>query len=112
MNVTAVKPVKNGVMTAYPPGGRPLTSTLNYRKGKTIANGAFIGVGVAKEINPDWPTSADWFVIRIHTTAATHLVVDLTGVTLRGIAGSTSSKVGQSHQRKAAKANRMKRVFR
>ncbi len=112
VNVTAVKPVKNGVLTAYPPGGRPLTSTVNFPKGQTVANGAFIGVGVAREVNPDWPASADWFVIRIYTTTVTHLVIDLTGVTLRGIAGATSSKVGQAKQRKAAKANRMKRIFR
>ncbi len=112
VNVTAVKPVKNGVVTAYPPGGGPLTSTVNFPKGQTVANGAFIGVGVAREVNPDWPASADWFVIRIYTTTVTHLVIDLTGVTLRGIAGATSSKVGRAKQRKAAKANRMKRVFR
>ena len=85
---------------------------MNFQLGQTIANGAFIMVGVAKEQNPDWPDSGDWFVVRIYTTATTHLVLDLTGVTLRGIAGAASSKVGQSHQRKAAKANRMKRVFR
>ena len=57
VNVTAVKPVKNGVLTAYPPGGRPLTSTVNFPKGQTVANGAFIGVGVAREADPDWPSS-------------------------------------------------------
>ena len=111
VNVTAVKPLKNGVVTAFPSGDRPVSSTLNYQQGVTLANGAFIMCGIPKE-NPDWPDADEWIAIRIHTTAAIHLVVDLTGVTLRGISGSRSSKVGQSQQRKAAKGDRMKRVFR
>jgi hypothetical protein len=105
VNVTAVKPIKGGFLTAYPPGDRPLSSTVNFQEGQTIANGAFILTGIAVEDNA-------WYVIRIFTTAVTHLVVDLTGVTLRGVSGANSNKLGQARQRNAAKANRMKRVFR
>jgi hypothetical protein len=111
VNVTAVKPLKNGVLAVYPPGDRPVSSTVNYQAGVTIANGAFIPAGIGKS-SADWPDAENWISIRIHTTGVTHLVVDLTGVTLRGISGSQSTRVGQSGQRKAAKANRMKRVFR
>jgi hypothetical protein len=105
VNVTAVKPVREGFLTVYPPGARPLASTVNFEEGKTIANGAFILTGIAVE-------DKDWYVIRIFTTAVTHLVVDLTGVTLRGVSGANPSQRGLARQRNAAKANRMKRVFR
>ncbi|MCW2811948.1 MAG: hypothetical protein JWP61_2406 [Friedmanniella sp.] len=106
VNVTAVQPVTGGNLTVSPPTDKPTTSTLNFHAGRTIANGAFIAVGVAQE-------DPDWIVVRIFTTSLTHVVVDLTGVTVRGMAGSnTTSKRGTAAQRIAVKANRMKRVFR
>jgi hypothetical protein len=105
VNVTAVRPVKGGYLSVYPPGPRTPTSTVNFEEGKTIANGAFILAGIAAEDNA-------WYVIRVFTTAVTHLVVDLTGVTLRGVSGANASQRGLARQRNAAKANRMKRVFR
>jgi hypothetical protein len=105
VNVTVVNPVTHGFLTAYPPGDRPLSSTVNFQEGQNIANGAFILTGLAEE-------NKDWYVVRIYSTAVIHLVVDLTGVTLRGVSGANSNKLGQARQRNAAKANRMKRVFR
>ena len=102
VNVTAVKPVKNGVITAYPPGDRPIVSTLNFVAGQTIANGAFTSTGVAKE-------DPDWVVIRIHSNAVTHVVVDLTGVLLRLGGGLATASVGGASQRRAAKTNRIMR---
>ena len=93
VNVTAVKPVKGGNLTVYPPGDKPVASTLNFQAGQTIANGAFILTAIADE-------DKDWYVIRIFSTAVTHLVVDLTGVTLRGISGvKGDSKRGTISQR-------------
>ena len=81
----------------YPPGVRPLTSTVNFEEGKSIANGAFILTGIA-------PEDDAWYVIRIFTSAVTHLVIDLTGVTLRGISGVKGvSKRGTISQRNASK---------
>lgn len=104
VNVTAVKPVTGGVMTVYPPGERPISSTLNFVAGQTTANAAFIRTGVAEE-------EPDWIVIRIYSNAVTHVVVDLTGVTLLGLSGVSGAKVGSASQRRAAKTDRMKRVF-
>jgi len=103
VNVTAVKPVKSGVITVYPPGDRPTVSTLNFVAGQTIANGAFTSTDTAEE-------EPDWLVIRIHSNAVTHVVVDLTGATLR-ISDSPSATVGSASQRRTAKADRLKRLL-
>jgi len=102
VNVTAVKPVNNGVITAYPPGDRPIVSTLNFVAGQTIANGAFTSTGVADE-------EPDWVVIRIHSNAVTHVIVDLTGVLLRLGGGPATASVGGASQRRAAKTNKIMR---
>ncbi|HEX8489272.1 MAG TPA: hypothetical protein VF642_12060 [Propionibacteriaceae bacterium] len=103
-NITAVQPVKTGFITAYPPGDRPGVSTLNFTAGQTIANGAFSSISVASE-------EPDWIVLRIYSSSVTHVVLDMTGVTLRGISGAQGSNLGSASQRKAAKADRMDRVF-
>ena len=104
VNITAVKPVKGGVITVYPPGQRPIASTLNFVAGQTTANGTFISTGIAEE-------EPDWIVIRVYSNAVTHVIVDLTGVTLLGISGQSGAKVGSASQRRAAQTDRMKRVF-
>lgn len=104
VNVTAVHPVTSGFITVYPPGDRPVASTLNFSAGQTIANGTFSAAGVANE-------EPGWYVVRIYSSAVTHVVLDLTGVTLFGITGSQTNRVGSASQRKAATENRMKRVF-
>jgi hypothetical protein len=103
-NITAVTPVKTGFIAAYAPGDRPGVSTLNFTAGQTIANGAFSGVGVASE-------EPDWIVLRIYSSALTHVILDMTGVTLRGISGTSTINRGSASQRKAAQADRMDRVF-
>ena len=104
LNITAVSPVRAGHITAYPPGDRPATSTLNFIAGQNTANGAFIRTDIAKE-------APSWLVVRIHTNAATHVLVDMTGLTLRGLSGISNSKLGSAGQRSAAKKNRMKRTI-
>ncbi len=104
VNVIAAAPTANGYISVYPPGDRPATSTLNYVKNQTIANGAFIPCGVADE-------DKEWVVVRVYTTTLTHVVLDLTGASLLGISGATSTAVGTASQRKAAKSNRMARTL-
>ena len=104
LNITAVSPVRAGHITAYPPGDRPTTSTLNFIAGQNTANGAFIRTDIA-------PEEPKWFVVRIHTNAVTHVLVDLTGVTVRGLSGVSNSKLGSAGQRSSAKTDRMKRTI-
>lgn len=103
-NVTVTGPTSSGYVTAYPPGPKPSSSTLNFVKGQTIANAAFVLSGVAQEDD-------GWYVIRLFTTAPAHLVLDFSGVTVRGIAGTSTPRAGRASQRNAVKAHRMKRVF-
>lgn len=104
VNVTAVTPTTNGFIVVYPPGDRPGTSTLNFVKRQTIANSTFILSGVADE-------DEDWTVVRIYTSALTHILLDLTGVSLLGITSTGSAAAGTASQRKAVKANRVARVL-
>jgi hypothetical protein len=104
LNVTAATPSANGFIAAYPPGPRPGISTLNYVKNQSAANATFILTGVADE-------DPDWYVVRIFSTATTHVAVDLTGVSLLGDSGARSASQGTASQRKAAKSNRMSRTL-
>jgi hypothetical protein len=105
VNVTAVTPTTNGFIAVYPPGDRPNTSTLNFVKRQTIANSTFILTGVADEDD-------DFYVVRIYSTALTHVLLDLTGVSLLGITQQQgAAKVGTARQRKAVKSNRMARAL-
>ena len=104
VNVTAVTPTTNGVIVVYPPGDRPGTSTLNFVERQTIANSTFILTGVAEE-------DEDWYVVRIYSNALTHVLLDLTGVSLLGITSTGSANAGTASQRKAVKSDRMARVL-
>ena len=74
LNVLAVGAQAGGFICVYPPVDRPGTSTLNFAKGSTIANGSFVATTIVQ----------GRYAVRIYTSAATHVVLDLTGVTLRG----------------------------
>jgi hypothetical protein len=67
LNITAVEAAQEGFVTVYPCGeDRPNASNLNVATGATIAVGAFVRVGSGGQIC-------------VHTSAITHLVVDVTG---------------------------------
>ena len=104
VNVTGVHAAKAGYVSVYPPGERPNTSTLNLQPGLAMANSALVPADIAKE-------DPEWWVIRIYSSTTAHIVVDLTGALITGISGDGQSKAGSAGQRKAAKANRMKRYF-
>jgi uncharacterized protein YkwD len=66
-NVIAVQPRAAGYLTAYPPQNTPPNAaTLNYVAGSTVANGSHTILGSGS--------------LRVFTSAATHVVVDLYGV--------------------------------
>ena len=67
INVTAVRPASAGFLTVFPClEDLPLTSNLNYRAGKNVANLAIVAPG-------------ETGTVCIHTSAETDLVVDLSG---------------------------------
>jgi hypothetical protein len=67
LNVAVTAPVGPGHVTVWPGGARPVASSLNFeRAGQTIANQVIAPVDAAG-------------TLRLHTTTATHLVVDVSG---------------------------------
>jgi len=71
VNLVAVEPTADGWFILYPgPIGsaRPLSSNINYRTGKTVANNAIVPVAADGSIN-----------IYNSTGAATHFIIDLSG---------------------------------
>jgi hypothetical protein len=65
LNVTADSPDAVGYVTVYPCGtARPDTSNLNFLPGQTVANAVTVALGA---------TGA----VCVHTTATTHLIVDV-----------------------------------
>ena len=78
INLTAVAANGTGFLAAYPSGDYPGTSTLNVVKGQTIANGAFVAVGVL----------GDYYTIRVYSTAECWVIVDLTGAIVQGGPGA------------------------
>ena len=80
-NLTATQALSGGNLTAYPPGDRPNTSTLNFQKALSIANGTFVSLGVA----------GDAFVVRLYTTATVHVILDYTGLSVREIPGPAAA---------------------
>jgi len=73
LNLLSTGALGSGFLTAYPPGTRPLASTLNYTRGLNLANGSFVALGTV--------TVADssFFAVRIYSSGTTHVVIDLNG---------------------------------
>lgn len=103
VNATVVAPEKNGYLSVYPPTtATPTTSTLNYRAGDTIANGAFVGVGVYQKNN----------VVRLKTLQTTHLLLDLTGAVVGAVTPPASDNRANtvSGRRLQRQANHVARI--
>jgi hypothetical protein len=98
LNLTVTGSDAAGYASVYPPGDFPGTSTLNWAARQTIANHAFIATGIV----------LGRFAVRVRTNAATHVVLDLTGVTIKGGAPTPGvnqkSSTRSSRQRGALRA--------
>lgn len=70
LNVTAVKPAKDGFLAVYPPGDRPLASSVNCAAGETVSNAAFVSV---VEVDGN-------YAVRLYASMTTHVTVDISGV--------------------------------
>ena len=104
LNITVTGPLTGGFVTACPGGKpRPTASTLNFTKGQTIANGAFIGLDVVQ----------DAFAVRLYARATTHLIVDLTGLSVNGLPGpAAAAAVATKANRTTAKTRPAARLVR
>lgn len=101
VNVVSVSSQANGNLAVYPPGTYPGTSTLNFTKGVTLANGAFVGTGIV----------AGRYAIRIRASQPSHVVLDLTGLVIKGTAPTPTA--GQaSGQAKRSSVAKLKRRLR
>lgn len=89
VNVTAASPLANGFLSVYPPGDFSGTSTLNFLAKQTLANAAFVATGIV----------AGRFAIRVRVTSPTHVVVDLSGVTIKGTSPTPAAAAQQKTRR-------------
>ncbi len=74
VNATATGAPAGGYLSVYPPNDNfPGTSTLNFVAKQTVANAAFVATGLVK----------GRYAIRVRVSTPTHVVVDLTGVSIK-----------------------------
>lgn len=81
LNVTSIDSLAGGFLATYRPGPRPQVATTRFAKGVTTTSSAFMALGV---VNGD-------FAIRVYTSAATHVIIDVTGVTATALPGPSAA---------------------
>jgi len=102
VNAAVIGPAKNGWLIVYPPSDTPpSTSTINFRAGVSLANAAFVAVGIHE---------GD-YVVRIWTSQTTHLLFDLSGAVVGAPNQVAVNKAGGSRraQRQAKQIARIKK---
>lgn len=72
LNVTALTPSAAGFLEVYTPGTRPGRPTVRYTRSVSVANSAFVAPGVG--------SSGTSYTVRVYTSEATRVLVELTGV--------------------------------
>ena len=114
LNLTVVGPTANGYAVAYPGPDRPPTSTINFMKGQTVANGAFIGTSIQTVVIPDLGSDPiPVQVMSVFTTAAAWIVVDGTGAFATGSVPPLDEDQAQrrARSRRDSPATRAQRAF-
>ena len=88
LDVTVVHPAAAGHVSVYGGPDRPDTSTVNFTKGRTVANAAFVGTSVGTypvQFDPTKPPEdLELIVVKVYTTAAAWIVIDLSGAYATG----------------------------
>jgi len=78
LNVTVTEPKSDGFVAVYPCGGDvPLSSSVNFRTGQTVANAVTTQVGAGG-------------AVCLYTEATTHLIVDVNGFVPTGLSSVAS----------------------
>lgn len=94
LNVLAI-PQSGGYLSVYPPGPFPGTSTINFAAKRVTSGGAFVATGIVLGRH----------AVRVRASASCHVVVDLTGVTIKGSSPAPAVKAnGHSARRSNAPA--------
>lgn len=96
LNLTSTGSTANGFLSAYPPGPKPSSSSLNYTKGVAIANFSLVRTGV----------SGTSFVVRVYSSSLTHVIIDLTG----GLVSYVPGPAAQRTQARTARRSVARRV--
>lgn len=100
LKLTSVGSREDGYLTAYQPGPRPVSSSVNYLEGETLGGAAFASVGIVDNI----------FAVRIYTSQTTHLVVDVTGAVITNVPPA-QLLAGKRASRYTKAADRLQRAF-
>jgi len=115
VNLTVVRPMSTGFAVIYPGPGRPQTSTVNFTRGRTVANSAFVATSAGTYnvlLDPNLPPQEyELIVVKVSSTSPAWIVVDLnavyiTGSNRRGNAGSREAKRGTTRLSPVARAQR------
>ncbi len=80
LNVTSIDSLNDGFLATYRPGPRPQVATTRFKKGVVETSSAFMALGV---VNGD-------FAIRVYASTSTHVIIDVTGVTVTGLPGPSA----------------------
>jgi len=94
INLTVVGPLANGYVFAYYPGPRPVGSSVNFVKGQTLSNAAFVALDVVDV----------FYAFRIFARVTTHVIADLSGFIASGVPGSRSAVAAKVSARRGQRA--------
>ena len=70
LNVTAARPTGGGYVEVYTPGPRRALPSITFQRQVTVTNSIFVGPAVYADA---------YYTVRIYSTHATHVVVDILG---------------------------------
>lgn len=107
VNVVASGPPRTGFLSVYPPGNWAGTSTLAFVTNQTISNQAFVPTVLVRGA----------YAIRVRASTATHIIVDVTGVTVipsasGAVAAAAKSTASPKQGRGSSVVNRVRETLR
>ena len=110
INLTVVRPSSGGYAAVYPGPERSDTSTVNFTKKRTVANGAFVGTSIGSYLlrfDPNQPAEEiELFVIKVFTTSAAWIVIDLSGAYATGFNAANPNATTAKRLSPAVRAQR------
>jgi hypothetical protein len=100
LNVTAARPSGSGYVEVYTPGPRRTIASVSYSRHVTVTNSVFVAPAV---------TADTYYTVRIYTTHATHLVVDVLGA-VTGYSADAASAAQSSERRQLRQTKQRARL--
>jgi hypothetical protein len=102
LNVTAARPSGGGYVEVYTPGPRRTIASITYQKHVTVTNSVFVAPAI---------TADAYYTVRIYTTHATHVVVDVIGA-VTGYPAESATPAAAPQRRQARQAKQRARLIR